>query len=79
MYEFCFMCIKADGPDSIFSPVWNQNPNKDILYICMGPSFKADQPLNIYAIQNVSKARGHRKRLTRAFNNAFPSTNKDGI
>ncbi|OAY43500.1 uncharacterized protein LOC110620688 [Manihot esculenta] len=66
------------GPDNIFSPVWNQNPEKDILYVCMGPSFDADKTLDIFAIPNVSSGARQRRKLTRGFNNAFPSTSPDG-
>jgi hypothetical protein len=67
-------------PDSIFSPVWNQK--KDILYVCMGPSFKANETLEIHAIPDVSRtarARRQTRQLTKGkFNNAFPFTNPDG-
>ncbi|XBI43653.1 hypothetical protein VPH35_108399 [Triticum aestivum] len=68
------------GPDSVFCPVWNQNPDKDILYICVGPSFNAQKPLEIYSIRNASSnARQNVKRLTHGgFNNAFPSSSPDG-
>ncbi|CAO2189411.1 unnamed protein product [Urochloa humidicola] len=69
------------GPNSVFSTVWNQNPEKDILYVCVGPSFSADSPLEIYAIFNVSGSRGRpeTRRITDGgFNNAFPSSNPDG-
>ncbi|KAJ4754118.1 DPP6 N-terminal domain-like protein [Rhynchospora pubera] len=70
---------EKEGPDSIHSPVWNQNPDKDILYVCMGVPFKADQPLQICAIPDVSSENGQRRRLTKGrFNNAFPSTDRDG-
>ncbi|CAO2141396.1 unnamed protein product [Urochloa humidicola] len=69
--------FQAPGPDAIFSPVWNQT--KDTLYVCMGPSFKADAVLEIHAIDNVSKGRCRSRPLTvGGFNNAFPSTNPDG-
>ncbi|RCV45097.1 hypothetical protein SETIT_9G425700v2, partial [Setaria italica] len=70
----------TNGPDSIFSPVWNQK--KDILYVCMGPSFKANETLEIHAIPDVSNAARTRRQprlLTKGkFNNAFPFTNPDG-
>ncbi|PON66640.1 Tricorn protease [Parasponia andersonii] len=69
---------ETKGPDNIFSPVWNQDPEKDILYVCMGPSFNAGKRLDICAIPNVSSRAQHRRQLTKAFNNAFPSTNPDG-
>ncbi|GJN04352.1 hypothetical protein PR202_ga21895 [Eleusine coracana subsp. coracana] len=69
------------GPNSVFSTVWNQNAEKDILYVCVGPSFNADSLLEIYAIFNVSATdgRSQTKRLTDGgFNNAFPSSNPEG-
>ncbi|OEL34006.1 hypothetical protein BAE44_0004977 [Dichanthelium oligosanthes] len=72
--------FETNGPDSIFSPVWNQK--KDILYVCMGPSFKANETLEIHAIPDVSSAARVRRQprlLTKGkFNNAFPFTNPDG-
>ncbi|CAL4988639.1 unnamed protein product [Urochloa decumbens] len=69
--------FQAPGPDAIFSPVWNQT--KDTLYVCMGPSFKADAVLEIHAIDNVSKGGRKSRQLTAGgFNNAFPSSNPDG-
>jgi Tol biopolymer transport system component len=70
--------FETKGPDNIFSPVWNQDPQKDILYVCMGPSFHADQVVHIFAIPVVARLEKSRKRLTKASNNAFPSTNPDG-
>ncbi|KAF4368532.1 hypothetical protein F8388_018656 [Cannabis sativa] len=68
---------KTRGPDSIFAPVWNQNPEKDVLYVCMGPSFNATEKLDICAIPEASRGRGHHKILTAVSNNAFPSTSPD--
>ncbi|PON37170.1 Tricorn protease [Parasponia andersonii] len=66
--------------DKVFSPVWNQDPAKDILYVCMGPSFHADERLDICAIHNVcsTDVKPDPRYLTKADNNAFPSTNPDG-
>ncbi|CAN6374277.1 unnamed protein product [Urochloa humidicola] len=70
---------ETKGPDSIFAPMWNQNPNKDVLYVCMGPSFNAGKPLEICAIPNVSSGARQRRQLTKGkFNNAFPSSSPDG-
>ncbi|GAB2291226.1 hypothetical protein Dimus_025483 [Dionaea muscipula] len=69
---------ETKGPDNIFSPVWNQNAQKDILYVNSGPSFNAAKVLHICAIPNVSSGAQRRVQLTKAFNNAFPSTNPDG-
>ncbi|KAF4397165.1 hypothetical protein G4B88_009011 [Cannabis sativa] len=57
--------------------LWNQNPEKDVLYVCMGPSFNANKRLDICAIPQVSSGRGHYKILTALSNNAFPSTSPD--
>lgn len=72
---------EMDVPGKIFSPVWNQNTDKDILYVCIGPAFAADQPLDIYRIPNASQGNGHAGALTDVddgYNNAFPSTNPEG-
>ncbi|KAF2320128.1 hypothetical protein GH714_024070 [Hevea brasiliensis] len=69
---------ESKGPDNIFSPVWNQDPQKDTLYVCMGPSFNSSKTLDICAIPNVSSGARQRRKLTRGFNNAFPSTSPDG-
>nr|XP_045085502.1 uncharacterized protein LOC109767595 [Aegilops tauschii subsp. strangulata] len=67
------------GPHRVFSPVWNQNPDKDILYVCIGTSFNADKTLEIYAINNASGDVVQRQRLTYGgYNNAFPSSSPDG-
>ncbi|KAF2307535.1 hypothetical protein GH714_029544 [Hevea brasiliensis] len=70
--------FETKGPDNIFSPVWNQDPQKDTLYVCMGPSFNAGKRLDICAIPNVSSGQRQRRKLTTGFNNAFPSTSPDG-
>uniref|UniRef100_A0A0E0MLX3 Uncharacterized protein n=1 Tax=Oryza punctata TaxID=4537 RepID=A0A0E0MLX3_ORYPU len=71
---------KCTGPNSVFSPMWNQK--KDTLYVCMGPSFSANDPLEIHAFFDVSERTGRkhrRRRLTEGgFNNAFPSSSPDG-
>lgn len=70
---------ERDG-NCIFSPVWNQNPDKDILYVCIGHSLNSHD-LGIYAIRNASgSARGRKvERLTvSGFNSAYPSSNPDG-
>ncbi|KAL7265023.1 hypothetical protein ACSBR1_002885 [Camellia fascicularis] len=46
---------ETNGPDNILSPVWNQNPKKDILYVNMGPSVNFDKTLNICAIPDMSR------------------------
>ncbi|KAK3119048.1 hypothetical protein QOZ80_9BG0712830 [Eleusine coracana subsp. coracana] len=69
------------GPtnSSVLSAAWNQNPDKDILYICVGPPFKISSAVEIYAISNASGSHPETKRLTDGgFNNAFPSSNPDG-
>ncbi|GJN04704.1 hypothetical protein PR202_ga22272 [Eleusine coracana subsp. coracana] len=71
---------RSGGPtNSVLSAAWNQNPDKDILYICVGPPFKIRSPVEIYAISNASGSHPETKRLTDGgFNNAFPSSNPDG-
>ncbi|KQJ92897.1 hypothetical protein BRADI_3g01460v3 [Brachypodium distachyon] len=69
------------GSDSVFSPVWNQDSDKDILYICVGPSLESHRPLEIYSITNISSSDGGQevRQLTCGkFNNAFPSSSPDG-
>ncbi|KAF3338655.1 WD40-like Beta Propeller Repeat [Carex littledalei] len=70
--------FEKEGPDNCFSPVWNQNPELDILYVCMGKAFNKDKQLHIVAIPNASSGTGQRRRLTKGFNNAFPSTDPQG-
>ncbi|XP_028095415.1 uncharacterized protein LOC114295389 [Camellia sinensis] len=69
---------QTKGPDNVFSPVWSQNPEKDILYVNMGPSFQSKEILNICAIPDVASGAHRRVQLTKGSNNAFPSTNPDG-
>ncbi|KAJ4745205.1 DPP6 N-terminal domain-like protein [Rhynchospora pubera] len=72
--------LKKESENNFFSPMWNQNPDKDTLYVCMGPSFHPDEPLQIIAIPNVSSGASNPVMLTEGsdFNNAFPSTNPEG-
>ncbi|KAI3852689.1 hypothetical protein MKX03_008717 [Papaver bracteatum] len=66
-------------PNSIFSPVWNQNDRLDTLYVCLGPSFSPDATVEIYAIRRVSAGKRQLQPLTDGgFNNAFPSSSPDG-
>ncbi|KAF0890040.1 hypothetical protein E2562_035839 [Oryza meyeriana var. granulata] len=71
---------KCTGPNSVFSPMWNQK--KDTLYVCMGPSFSAKDPLEIHAFFDVSqrtvRKHRHRQLTDGSFNNAFPSSSPDG-
>ncbi|XP_024019239.1 uncharacterized protein LOC21389580 isoform X2 [Morus notabilis] len=70
--------------DNMFAPVWNQDPQKDTLYVCVGPSFSADKELQICAILDVTSGNQQRIDLTRpssngfSCNSAFPSTNREG-
>lgn len=72
------------GRNKVFCPVWNQNPNKDTLYICRGEAFSFGKPVVIDAIQNASLDYGPgneppRQQLTEnGCNSAFPSTNREG-
>ncbi|KAM3296841.1 hypothetical protein ACQJBY_038940 [Aegilops geniculata] len=64
----------------VFSPVWNQNLDKDILYVCIGNSLNSHR-LEIFAICNASGPATGRKviKLTvGGYNNAYPSSNPDG-
>lgn len=71
---------ETEGPDSVFSPVFGQNPKfADVLYVCMGPSFHANDPVEIFAIFDVSTSPQQAIQLTSGeHNNAFPSTNPEG-
>ncbi|GJN40484.1 hypothetical protein PR202_gb29699 [Eleusine coracana subsp. coracana] len=67
--------------NSIISATWNSNPEKDILYVCVGSSFNSYSTLEIYAVFHASGTGGRqgKQRLTSGgFNNAFPSSNPDG-
>ncbi|XP_078165389.1 uncharacterized protein LOC144560110 [Carex rostrata] len=73
------IAYRGEGPNNFFSPVWNQNPNLDILYLCMGTAFTKKEKLEIVAIPNASSGRGQRRQLTKGnYNNAFPSTDPQG-
>ncbi|KAL8132825.1 hypothetical protein AgCh_008346 [Apium graveolens] len=76
-HELDEMVQVTEGPNKI-SPVWNQNSDEDMLYVCMGPSFLAQQKLDICLLPNVSGPQQHDQLLTNGFNNAFPSTNPEG-
>jgi len=69
--------------NAVFCPVWNQNPDKDTLYICRGEAFKFDKQVVIEAIQNVSLYGPDREPIPQQLtaigcNSAFPSTNNQG-
>ncbi|XP_074318224.1 uncharacterized protein LOC141655019 [Silene latifolia] len=70
---------EAVKPNSVFSPVWSQDPEKDILYFCKGPSFDAKSPVDIMAIFDASTSE-HKLHpiVNNGFNNAFPCNNPDG-
>ncbi|KAI3966813.1 hypothetical protein MKX01_006750 [Papaver californicum] len=70
------IAYEEEGPDKLFSPVWNQR--EDTLYVCVGPSFNMKMNVNIHAITNVSKYRRQGYALTDQYNNAFPSSSPDG-
>lgn len=72
---------KTRGQNSLFAVSWNQNPNKDTLYVCVGPNYNVVKAVEIYAILNASKPRAQRRvqQLTAGgFNNSFPSSSPDG-
>ncbi|KAF7082741.1 hypothetical protein CFC21_086598 [Triticum aestivum] len=71
----------ARGTNRVFSPVWNQNPDKDVLYFCIGHSLSSDEALEIYSISNASGEPEQQQvqRLTYGgFNNASLSSSPDG-
>ncbi|KAL9228106.1 hypothetical protein vseg_003720 [Gypsophila vaccaria] len=41
---------RAGEENSVFSPIWSQDPEKDILYFCKGPVFNAGLEVDIMAI-----------------------------
>ncbi|XP_010675836.1 uncharacterized protein LOC104891779 [Beta vulgaris subsp. vulgaris] len=70
---------QAEKQNSVFSPVWSQESDKDTLYVCEGPAFKPDATVEICAILDACSGGEHQvKRLTNGSNNAFPCTNPDG-
>ncbi|OEL37982.1 hypothetical protein BAE44_0000999 [Dichanthelium oligosanthes] len=73
---------KMKGQNKVYSTSWNQNPDKDTLYICDGPAFTRAQPVQIKSLVK-NKGEGPEKWtpniLTKGkFNNAFPSSSPDG-
>lgn len=67
---------EMDNP-AILSLAWNQDPHKDILYLCIEDS--TDDAVSICALQDVSISGGYLQVLTKGrHNDAFPSTNPDG-
>ncbi|KAK9689318.1 hypothetical protein RND81_09G051900 [Saponaria officinalis] len=74
---------KAETENSVFSPVWSQDPKKDILYFCEGPSFDPGQEVDIMAIFDTSPSPNGDPKVPipivkNGYNNAFPCTNPDG-
>jgi Tol biopolymer transport system component len=71
---------KLKGQNKVFSTAWNQNPDKDTLYICVGPAFTRKSVVDIYRIvRDQATGEWTDKRLTTGnFNNAFPSSSPDG-
>jgi Tol biopolymer transport system component len=67
---------------SVFSTSWNQNDDLDTLYVCEGPAFEIDKPVQILRLLNVS--REDYKNIDvfpltdEYYNSAFPSTNAEG-
>ena len=62
--------------------LWNQNDDLDMLYVCEGPAFSIDNPVQIMRIPNVSREDYENLEtfpLTdEEYNYAFPSTNAEG-
>ncbi|KAK9700206.1 hypothetical protein RND81_08G223600 [Saponaria officinalis] len=71
---------KTDEENSVFSPVWSQDPEKDILYFCKGPSFNAGHEVDIMAIFDASTSNPSDPIpiVKDGSNNAFPCANPDG-
>jgi Tol biopolymer transport system component len=67
---------------SVFSTSWNQNDDLDTLYVCEGPAFSIDEPVQIMRIPNVSRDDLEDIEtfpLTEdLYNCAFPSSNPEG-
>uniref|UniRef100_A0ACD5ZKM2 Uncharacterized protein n=1 Tax=Avena sativa TaxID=4498 RepID=A0ACD5ZKM2_AVESA len=76
------MVHRVEEDKTIFSTSWNQNVGMDTLYVCKGPAFSADKPVDIIKLKGVSeKALPRNINLTDpdgGFNNAFPSSSPDG-
>jgi Tol biopolymer transport system component len=73
---------KVRATKSVFSTSWNQNDDLDTLYVCEGPAFSIDKPVQIMRIPNVSREDYENMEtfpLTdEEYNSAFPSTNAEG-
>ncbi|KAJ1277070.1 hypothetical protein BS78_05G265800 [Paspalum vaginatum] len=75
---------KPMGTQSVFSTSWNQNDDLDTLYVCEGPAFKIDEPVQILRIPNVCRVREDLENLEafpltdEPYNCAFPSSNAEG-
>ena len=70
--------MQENESNRLFSPVWNAK--KDTLYVCVGPTFRKSETVQILAISRVSEDDRTIKYLTdEGHNSAFPSTNPDGI
>ncbi|XP_074318226.1 uncharacterized protein LOC141655022 [Silene latifolia] len=71
---------QAEKANSVFAPIWSQDPEKDILYFCKGPSFTANSEVDIMAIHNPSSLLPSAPVpiIKDGFNNTFPCTNPDG-
>lgn len=46
---------KVRTSKSVFSTSWNQNDDLDTLYVCEGPAFSIDKPVQIMRKPNVSR------------------------
>ena len=73
---------KVRTSKSVFSTSWNQNDDLDTLYVCEGPAFSIDKPVQITRKPNVSREDYENLEtfpLTdEEYNYAFPSTNAEG-
>lgn len=76
---------KAKSNKSVFSTSWNQKDELDTLYVCEGPAFSIEKPVQIIRIPNVSTKLDPEDEEQESFpltdhkyNCAFPSTNPEG-
>ncbi|CAO2145088.1 unnamed protein product [Urochloa humidicola] len=73
---------KVSKKKSVFSTSWNQNDGLDTLYVCEGPAFSIDQPVQIMRLADVSRDDVDNIEVfpitEDVHNSAFPSTNAEG-
>ncbi|WVZ49466.1 hypothetical protein U9M48_000825 [Paspalum notatum var. saurae] len=75
---------RSQSGKSVFSTSWNQNDALDTLYVCEGPAFSIDQPVQILRIPKVCSRKEDHEILqafpltAETYNCAFPSSNAEG-